>query len=341
MAHEAGQTVAGVAAYAQHRHDEEMEKLTESAKEEQHAMEIAMIQRERAFANEAAIAAERQIADFETATQDRNSKSEASLVQQMNRMMEEERSVMGRVLQAEVLNMRKAYDDELARRTDEMNGRFAALELTAVRAEAQRAQAERVLSAMVESERAKNEQAAAAMDVEWQRIEKQVVYHTPEAAQRYDLSPKGGGDVTGNFPVPIHAPFTFSVDAAPSGANPRKVENGVTPGAPCVSAAGDRPANTGAPKPSTVTAAGTTTRTQSKTAAASSSGEKQPIKRPLSPMVMTKANGPKGTRLTKRARRETMAGVTLRTRPSLAMAMTMGIIATKTQRMCSGERIAF
>ena len=77
MAQEAGKTVAGVAAYAQHRHDEEMEKLTESAKEEQHAMEIAMIQRERAFANEAAIAAERQIAEFETATQDRNSKSEA------------------------------------------------------------------------------------------------------------------------------------------------------------------------------------------------------------------------------------------------------------------------
>jgi hypothetical protein len=62
--------VACVAAYARHRHDEEMEKLTESAKKEQHAMEIGMIQRERAFASEAAIAAERQIA--ETATQDRN-----------------------------------------------------------------------------------------------------------------------------------------------------------------------------------------------------------------------------------------------------------------------------
>ena len=104
-----------MAAYAQHRHDEEMEKLAESAKEEQHAMEIAMIRRERAFASEAAIAAEGQIAEFETATQDRNSKSEASLVQQMNRMMEEERSVMGRVLQDEILNMRKAYDVELAR----------------------------------------------------------------------------------------------------------------------------------------------------------------------------------------------------------------------------------
>jgi hypothetical protein len=54
-----------------------------------------MIQRERAFACEAAIAAERQVVEFETATHDRNSKSEAGLVQQMNRMMDEERSKWG------------------------------------------------------------------------------------------------------------------------------------------------------------------------------------------------------------------------------------------------------
>ena len=77
----------------------------------------------------------------------------------MNRMMEEERSKMGRMFQNGFQNMRKAYDEALARRTDEMSSRFAALELTATRAEAQRAQAERVLSAMVESERQRNEQA--------------------------------------------------------------------------------------------------------------------------------------------------------------------------------------
>jgi len=222
-----------------------------------------------------------------------------------------------------------------------MNGRFAALELTAVRAEAQRAQAERVLSAMVESERTKNEQAAAAMDAEWQRIEQQVVYHTPEAAQRYDLSPKGGGNEAGNPAVPIHAPFIFSGEAAPSGANPRRVESGATPGTPCVSAAGDYPANTGAPKPSTATAAGTTTRTQSKAAAASSSGEKQPHKTPPVPNGYDKGAGPERDPPDQRAKRETMAGVILRTRPSRVMGTTMGIIATKTQRMCSGERIAY
>ena len=194
---------------------------------------------------------------------------------------------------------------------------------------------------MVESERMKNEQAATAMDVEWQRIEKQVVYHTPEAAQRFDLSPKGGGNEAGNSAVPIHPPFVFSGDVAPSGANPRKEESGVTPGAPCVSATGNRPGNAGVPKSSTLSAAGTTTRTQTKAAAASSSGEKQPHKTPPAQMAMIKANGPRRTRRAKGAKRETMAGVIPRTHPSRVTAKTMGSIATKTQRMCSEERIVY
>jgi len=64
MAQEANKTVAGVAAYAQHRHDEEMGKLVENAKDKRHAMDIPMTQRERAFPSKATIAAERQIAEF-------------------------------------------------------------------------------------------------------------------------------------------------------------------------------------------------------------------------------------------------------------------------------------
>ena len=151
---------------------------------------------------------------------------------------------------------------------------------------------------------------------------------------------RAGGNEAGNSAVPIHPPFVFSGETASLGASPRKVESGVIPGAPCVSAAGDHPANAGAPKPSIMTAAGTTTRTQSKTAAASSSGEKQPHKTPPVPNGYDKGEGPERGPPDQNGKKGNNAGVIFRTHPSQLMAMTMGITATKTQRMCSGERIA-
>ena len=114
---------------------------------------------------------------------------------------------------------------------------------------------------MVESERQRNEQAAAAMDAEWQRVERQMAYHTPEAAQRYDQSPKGGGDNVGNSAVPIQVSPTMFVDVAPSGLDPRRTDGGVTPGFPCVFTAGAGQTTAGAPKQPIMTAAGTTART--------------------------------------------------------------------------------
>ena len=58
-------------------------------------------------------------------------------------------------------------------------------------------------------------------------------------------------------------------------------------------------------------------------------------------MVTIKAKGPVRARRTKREKGGTMAGVTLRTHPSRVTAMMMAIIATKTQRMSSDERIEY
>jgi len=78
-------------------------------------------------------------------------KTEAGIMEQVTKLLESERSSMSQMMQNESLKLHRAYEDELARRTNEMSQRFAAMELPAQQAQQSKAHAEYLTSVLLEA----------------------------------------------------------------------------------------------------------------------------------------------------------------------------------------------
>ena len=159
MVQEARDTVDSIAAMAQHRHTEEIQRLIACLNEEQLRMKGAMIERERVMAQEAESAVQHRVAEYESEAEGRNALQKNMAVNHMANALAEERSKMELLLQREAEKVQKAYQEELERRTNEMNLRFASLELAAKQAEENRVQNEKAAFALFESERTRMEAA--------------------------------------------------------------------------------------------------------------------------------------------------------------------------------------
>ena len=139
------------------------------------------------IAREAEDAVQHQVAEYESEAEERNAQSENSAMDRVMRVLAEERPKMERLLQRETDRMQKAYQEELEGRTNEMNLRFASLDLVARQAEESRAQAESAAVAFIEAEKARMEAEynAAVQGADWHGVDKRDVtgYHPVSAFQ--------------------------------------------------------------------------------------------------------------------------------------------------------------
>ena len=102
-----------------------------------------MSERERVIAHEAESAVQHQVAEYESEAEGRNALNENAAMNQLAHALAEERSKMELLLHREAEKVQRAYQEELEKRTNEMNLRFASLEIAARQAEESRVQNER------------------------------------------------------------------------------------------------------------------------------------------------------------------------------------------------------
>jgi len=83
-----------------------------------------MAQRERAIVHEAEEAALQRAVE----ANERSVKTEAGIMEQVTKLLESQRSSTSQMMQNESLKLHRAYEEELARCTNEMSQRFTAME---------------------------------------------------------------------------------------------------------------------------------------------------------------------------------------------------------------------
>ena len=134
-------------------------------------------------------------------------------MEQVTKLLESERSSMGQIMQNESLKLHQAYEEELARRTNEMSQRVAAMELSAQQAHRSKEHAEHLASVLLVAERTRE----------------QAVFSTPVNVQRFELSPKKGGEDQFMSQIPSQTIPSSPVFATPTGVAPRQPVFGLSP----------------------------------------------------------------------------------------------------------------